>query len=108
MSDDVLRNPKDPLHNQEDAARALFRKFGEISNGFPLDIVCIAAMNVLVNSLRTAYPTRAQAFKQLEQFYEQLKNMIGDNYDAAGKRRNVFPFTQFIKPQLFTEDEKFN
>lgn len=96
---DILRNPNDPLHKiTSPQGKELFRKFGEVANGFSNDAVIDAAMNLLINVVRQAASTRDSAEKIIDLLNYQVKvNLLEHHYDNTGKRRNVFPFQQGIK-----------
>ena len=95
---DILRNPNDPLHKlTSPQGKELFRKFGEVANGFSTDQVIDAAMNLLINVVRQAASTRDQAEKIIDTLNYQAKyNLLEHHYDNTGKRKNIFPFTQGV------------
>jgi hypothetical protein len=96
---DPLRNPKDPLHKSgPEAERELFRAFGQLSNGFPMETVIGAAANVLVNAIRQGQPSREGAREKFDELVTKVRMLLLDqHYDALGKRRNVFPFHQTVE-----------
>lgn len=96
---DPLRNPKDPLHNQAEAAKELFRQFEQLAEqgGFSVDDVQRAAANVLMNAIRERYVTRTTALAAFDELTTKMRHLLAENhYDLTGKRRNVFPYTQHV------------
>ena len=99
MSDakNPLRNPADPLHKAgPPSGRELFKRFGSVADGFPHDAVLDAAVNLIINTLRQSHATWADAERAYDELFGRTKTILRDHYDPLGKRRNVFPFDQFI------------
>lgn len=94
---DPLRNPLDPLHDANEAAKELFRNISAVASGFPHEIVVEAALNVLLNAIRQTQPKRRGANQMFDEFTQRAKTVLLEkHYDASGERRNVFPFDQRI------------
>lgn len=109
MSVDPLRNPKDPLRDAGPPNDAeLFRRFSEMSAGFPVDVVLRAAMNVVLNALRQAHSRRASAEKSFDELVGRSKHVLLEmHYDGMGNRRNIFPYDQKIELGDFFNKQKF-
>ena len=61
-------NPKDPLKKTgPEAEQELLRRFGQMSSGFPNDVVIGAAINLLVNAVRQTYPTQQAASSRYDE-----------------------------------------
>lgn len=100
-------NPKDPLPKAcPPSEYELFKRFAREADGFSTQDAVGAASNVLVNGLRQAHATRGQAEARFDELFGKLKTVLLDHYDSLGNRRSVFPFHQFIRPNLFIDDEK--
>jgi hypothetical protein len=106
---DPLRNEKDPLCKAGPSQQQeLFRRFTAASNGFSMEDVIGACMNLLVNAVRQSNPTWSKAAERYDDWMGRFKTVLRDHYDSAGKRRNVFPFHQTIHVDHFDAREKFN
>jgi len=94
-------NENDPLKIAvPDRQRELFRRFGQVANGFSSEDVNGAAANLIVNSLRQAYPTRARAEVAYDELFGRIKSLLVSHYDLLGRKRGVFPFDQMIEMPL--------
>jgi hypothetical protein len=109
MSLDPLRNPKDPFHTSgPEKEKELFTRFSQLSEGFPVETVVRAAMNVVLNAIRQAHAKRSGAETSFDELIARSKSVLLDqHYDNAGNRRNVFPFDQKIEISLFSNRHKF-
>ena len=109
MAEDILRNPKDPLHKTgPEVEKEILRKFGQLAHGFPRHEVLNAAWNLILNTIRQEAETRLRAEKLFDEYSGRAKNaLLEQHYDLTGKRRNVFPFTQNIEPEMFTIKQDF-
>jgi hypothetical protein len=108
MSLDPLRNPQDPLRKSgPDQGQELFRQFSKLASGFSTaDVVC-AAVNVLINAVRQAHPNRTAAEARFNELFGTSKDTLLGHYDGVtGKRRNIFPFHQFVHAELFEDKDK--
>jgi hypothetical protein len=106
---DPLRNGKDPLHKAgPNNQKELFRQFSQVANGFSIEDVVGATMNMLVNSVRQSNSTRASAESRWNDWTERFKEiLLNRHYDSVtGKRRNVFPYEQFIQMEHFDARDK--
>lgn len=106
---DPLRNEKDPLHKAgPNYQKELFRQFSQLANGFSAEDVIGATMNMLVNCVRQTNSTRASAESRWNDWTERFKEiLLSRHYDSVtGKRRNVFPFEQFVKMDHFDARDK--
>lgn len=105
---DPLRNPKDPLHAGPEAAKQLFRSFGQVAHGFPADAVMDAAINILINAIRGTQATRAGAERVYDEIVGRGKNVLLErHYDNLGKRRNIFPFDQHVGVDFVRFKQRF-
>jgi hypothetical protein len=92
----------DPLLNLIDQERLLFEAFKQAAIDRDYDVVVGAAINVIVNAIRQAEPTRTDAEAHWNEMVGRGKTLLLDHhYDSVtGKRRNVFPYTQTIHMPL--------
>jgi acyl carrier protein phosphodiesterase len=99
---DPLRNDNDPLRKSgPEAEKELFRALSQLAHGYPNEAVIGAAMNVLVNVIRQAEPKREGARAKFDEVTARVRELLlGQHYDAAGNRRNLFPFHQVIEVPL--------
>lgn len=102
MSDDVLRNPKDPLlKTGPEVEKDILRKFGQLANGFPRHEVINAAWNLIITTIRQDAETRFRAEKLFDEYAGRMKHtLLEQHYDNAGKRKNIYPFTQNLDMPL--------
>jgi hypothetical protein len=101
-------NGHDPLRKYgSDPQKQLFDSFTKESNNFATADVLGAAANLIVNALRQAHATKQEAGVSYDELAARLKGLLMEHYDAAGKRRSVFPFNQVIDMAHFTDREKF-
>lgn len=94
-------NPKDPLHKAGFAQRELFGLMAKAASGFATEQVVGAAANLLLNAIRQAHPARRGALAAYDEMSARSRAVLAEHYDAAGKRRNIFPFHQTIEMPLF-------
>lgn len=101
-NNDPLRNNKDPLRTSgPDAEQELFRAFGQAATGYPFEIALGAALNIILNGVRQSEETREGARAKFDELVSKGRFILLEkHYDAMGKRRNVFPFTQHIEVPL--------
>ena len=100
----------DPLlRATPDNAQELFRRFGQVANGFSRDDVVNASVNILVNAIRQHCKTRQQAEQAFDELFGRTKQVLVDHYDQLGRKRGIFPFDQTIEIPLndFRKDNKF-
>lgn len=108
MSDDPLRNPRDPLHKSASLVGLdLFREMGRIASGKPADEVISAACNLLINALRQAHPDWMRAEKSFDEAFGRTKQLLKDHYDNNGRKKGIFPFDQVVSAPLHVDIEKF-
>lgn len=101
---------KDPmLLATPDHAQELFKRFGQVANGFQRDDVVNAAVNILVNAIRQHCRTRQQAEQAFDELFGRTKQVLVDHYDQLGRKRGIFPFDQVIEmpPNDFRKGNKF-
>jgi hypothetical protein len=104
------QNPKDPLPKSvSEQTRHLFERMNnEAAKGFTAAQVQDATLNILVNSIRQAYANGPQAEARFNEIMGRTKSLLLEHYDGVtGKRKNVFPFTQYIRPPLVEADDDF-
>lgn len=88
---------KDPLLlATPDAARALFTKFSKEANGFNIEAVFGASINMLVNGVRQTHNNRDEARKSLEYLSAKAMEVLMQHYDSTGRKRGIFPYDQVI------------
>lgn len=109
MSEDILRNPKDPLHKVgPEVEKEILRKLGQLAHGFPRHEVLNAAWHLVLNVIRQEAETRLRAEKLFDEYAGRAKNtLLEQHYDLTGKRRNIFPFAQNLSPETFTIKQDF-
>ena len=106
---DLLRNPKDPIHTATpNTGKELFRRFGQLANGFPNEAVIDAAYAIIMNIIRVNSPTWGKAEAVHDDLFGRAKTLLRENYDANGKRRSVFPFDQHIIMPFHVDKDKGN
>lgn len=104
---DPLRNPKDPLIKAgPPQGRELFNRFGMVADGFSHEQVIDAAINLIVNSVRQGNSNWSSAERAFDELFGRSKTILRDHFDANGKRRNIFPFDQFIAMEHFDARDK--
>lgn len=110
MTDDPLRNPKDPLRKSgPDQALQLFRALSLTAHGFVAEDVANAAANILINAIRHSHANRADAEARFNELFGRTKSTLLDHYDSVtGKRKSVFPFHQVVRPAFFKDKDGFN
>lgn len=91
-------NPADPIVQRTDAAaRELLGRFGKAAHDFSYGAIVAAALNLLVNGLRQAHDRRDAALARYDQLAAEGRAKLADSFDAAGRRRNVFPYDQRVE-----------
>src|SRR5688572_2958918 len=110
MTDDPLRNLKDPLRKTGPEKEVeLFRALSKVSTGFAQDEVINAVLNVLVNALRQGYASRRDAEARFDELMGRTKSVLLGHYDSvSGRRKGVFAFDQVIAPLFFKDKDTFN
>lgn len=100
-------NPQDPTRNVTASnPKQLFQKFGAVANGFRYDDVIDAAANLIVNSLRQKYDSRANAMSAYSLLMNKVGDLLSSHYDkSTGRRKNIFPFTQHISADHFKDKD---
>lgn len=93
-------NKMDPLGRTPDNQRRLFQEMCKVARGATTETVIGAAANLLANALRQSHAKRDDALSSLDALHSEMRQLVASNYDAAGKRRNVFPFDQTIEVPL--------
>jgi hypothetical protein len=98
---DPLRNAKDPLHQNYEGPKELFRRFAGAANGFPSELVVDAAVNMIVNAIRQAQPSQRGALNVFDELVTKTRAVLAEHYRGTGERKNIFPFHQIIAPEKF-------
>jgi hypothetical protein len=86
----------DPLLQNTDNARQLFQSFSHVSHGFGTLDVVNAALNILVNAIRQAEPTKKGASDLWDELTSRSKGHLMDGYDSTGRKRGIYPYTQTL------------
>lgn len=95
----IGKNPKDPLARQmSDPGRELSRRFGEMCNDVPRDVVENVAGCHVINSIRQRCATWKEAEAAFDERFGQMKQLLRNHYEGQGRRRGVFAFDQVILP----------
>lgn len=104
---DPLRNPLDPLRKANPKQLELFRQLARLCVGFSIDEVIGASINVLINSVRQTYVSRAEAEAAWDMHFGKSKQLLLEHYDSVtGRRRSVFPHHQVVHmPRLVDKDK---
>lgn len=93
----ILANPKDPLRSGPPPAQVLMERFGQVAQGFPVEVVVDAAMNVVINCMRQRFSARVVALMSYDELVGKAKTVLEGHYDrVTGGRRNVFAHTQHV------------
>lgn len=93
---------KDPLRDTGPVSQAeLFNRLAAVCDGFPAEAVQGAAMNLIINALRQAYPSWAKAEVAFDAMFGQGKGILRDHYDSLGRKRGIFPYDQVISAAPF-------
>jgi hypothetical protein len=87
---------KDPLIQNPDAARELFKQLAQVARGFPAKDVQIAAINLLVNAVRTEADSRQKAELAWDELIAKSKEHLMNCYDSTGRKKGIFPYNQHI------------
>lgn len=105
----VLNNPQDPIRRAATISeRDLYEAIGRVIDGAPMDKICEALANHLVNMVRTAHPTKGRAEKRWDDFFGRKKSLMLESYDSVtGRRRATFPHHQVITPAHFVARDGF-
>lgn len=104
---DPLRNPLDPLNEQPDADKKLFRLLARNCHDVPAPVVASASANLIVNAIRQQCASRKNALDAFDAVATKARAILADHYDGAGKRRNVFPFSQVVDIPFVPTENKF-
>jgi predicted outer membrane lipoprotein len=67
-----------------------------------------AAANIIINAMRQEHPTRAAAERAFDDLFGRMKALLLDHYDASGRKKGVFPYTQVVQPLLLLDKDKMN
>ena len=97
---DPLRNPKDPLRHYDVGERELFRQLVAVClrGGATRECVNVAAVNLIINSLRQEYGSKEEASRAFDELFASGKKVLLDNhYDSTGRKRGIFPYDQVIR-----------
>ena len=99
---------KDPLLDMAAEGQIrLMQKFGKLASGSSQEVVMGAALNIITNALRQTYPNRLQAVSRYEELIARGREILAEQYNAAGKRKEGVPFTQHIHVPLLKDIDKF-
>ncbi len=106
----MQHNAQDPLRKSgPQLARDLFEKCAHAADNHSAETVIDAAGNLMINAIRQTFPSRSQAEREFNELAGKFKQMLLDHYDSVtGKRKNIFPFTQFINVQCHVDKDKNN
>ncbi len=88
---------KDPMKRVPPTQEALFNQISKMASSCPIEHVIGACVNVMVNAVRQAYPSRTAALARFDDMVSKCRANLADHYDQMGKRRNVFPYHQTIE-----------
>jgi hypothetical protein len=79
-----------------DAVHELWKRFSQVADGFPAEVVKHASASMLLGVMRQAKRNRAAALDDLDALHAKMRELLAGHYFETGERRNVFPFTQNI------------
>ena len=83
--------------------RELFKRFSATCDGFPNDMIITATVNLLLNAIRQAYPSREAAERAFDELLGKSKGVLMSHYDSFGRKKGIFPYDQVI---MFEERPK--
>ena len=90
----------DPLNSAPAGARELFGNLSKVCHGFNNDDIIIAALNLVINAVRQNRARRDDAAELYDGAVTRGRHiLLEEHYDAAGRRRGVYPFHQVITPE---------
>lgn len=75
--------------------------FSALCDGHPSEDVANAAANLIVNVVRQGCPQRAGAERAFDKLFGRAKALLMDHYDAAGRKKGIFPFDQVVNMRTF-------
>lgn len=104
---DPLRNPLDPLYQQAEGPRELFRAMSYHANNKPGEWVADAGANLILNALRQVCPNWAQAERAFDDIFGRTKQLLKNHYDSNGRKRGIFPYDQGIEATVVEDGNKF-
>ena len=80
-----------------DNGRVLFTTISQAAQGFSTQDVINAAAMLLVNAIREAHATRAQAGNAFDEMTARAKTFLLDkHYDSTGRKKGIFPYDHHI------------
>jgi hypothetical protein len=91
---------KDPILNNAEPARQLFHSFSQVSHGFSTIDVVNATLNMLINAVRQAEPTRKGASETWDEYVNRSKGLLMNSYDSTGRKKGIYPYTQTLTADL--------
>ena len=97
----------DPLDGAPKGARELFGNLSKVCHGFNNDDIIVAALNIVINAVRQNRARRIDAAELYDGAVTRGRHvLLEEHYDAAGRRRGVYPFHQVITPEPVTNLSK--
>jgi hypothetical protein len=104
-----MTNPRDPMSKLASGnGRALFGTISRACDQFSSQDVINAAVMLLVNALRGAYPTRAAAAAAYDEIAAKAKTFLLEaHYDSLGRKKGIFPYDQHIHPPHFLDRDGY-
>lgn len=110
MSDfkDRLGNRSDPLlKSSSEQQLELFKKLTKECSGQSAEAVIGAAINLLINAVRQAYPNLREAGARYDEVAGRGRQSLTEHYDGVtGKRRGIFAHDQVIAPPMLTDADR--
>lgn len=95
---------KDPIQKSGPPGQLeLFNRYSHMANGFPANDVINASMNMIINALRQACPTKDKAEIAFDELFGQAKQLLMNHYDSTGRKKGIFPYDQIINVPHFID-----
>lgn len=87
--------------------RELFTRLSSTCDGFPVDVILTASINLLLNAIRQSHPTREAAERSFDELFGKSKAVLMDHYDSFGRKKGIFPYDQVINMDIVRFRNKF-
>lgn len=99
---------KDPMHLVTPPnGRELFSRYSKASDGFPVELIITASVNLLLNAIRQSHSTRETAERTFDELFGKSKATLMNHYDGFGRKKGIFPYDQVINMDIARFRSKF-
>ena len=82
-------------------SRALFAVLSAHCDGHTIEDIISASGNLMINALRQAHASRADAEARWDEISANMKKLLWQHYDSFGRLKGIYPYTQHIEMPLF-------